>query len=63
MSEEKPTRRHVAVFAAPMLVGLIAAQRAVPHVRAVDFVLIFAAGVVFGVSLMGLIRAWKAGSS
>ena len=46
-----------------MLVGLIAAQRALPHVRAVDFVLIFAAGVVFGVSLMGLIQAWKAGSS
>ena len=57
MSEEKPTRRHAAVFAAPMLVGLIAAQRALPHVRAVDFVLIFAAGVVFGVSLMGLIQA------
>ena len=60
MTEEKPTRRHFAVFAAPMLVGLIAAQRAAPHVRSVDFVLIFAAGMVFGVSLMGLIQAWKA---
>jgi hypothetical protein len=60
MTEEKPTRRHFAVFAAPMLVGLIAAQRAAPRVRSVDFVLIFAAGVVFGVSLMGLIQAWKA---
>lgn len=49
-----------AVFAAPMLVGLIAAQRAAPHVRSVDFVLIFAAGMVFGVSLMSLIQAWKA---
>jgi hypothetical protein len=63
MTEEKPTRRHLAVVAAPMLVGLIAAQRAAPHVRSVDFVLIFAAGVVFGVSLMGLIRAWKARGS
>ena len=60
MTEEKPIRRHFAVFAAPMLVGLIAAQRAAPHVRSVDFVLIFAAGMVFGVSLMGLIQAWKA---
>jgi hypothetical protein len=63
MTEEKPTRRHFAVFVAPMLVGLIAAQRAAPRVRSVDFVLIFAAGVVFGVSLMGLIQAWKARGS
>ena len=34
-----------------------------PHVRAVDFLTLFASGVVFGVSLMGLIQVWKAGSS
>ena len=45
-----------AVFVVPMIVGLVAAQRAAPHVRTVDFVLLFASGVVFGVSLMGLIR-------
>jgi hypothetical protein len=39
-----------------MIVGLIAAQRAVPRVRTVDFLLLFASGVVFGVSLMGLIQ-------
>ena len=60
MTAGKPTRRHFGVFVAPMLVGLIAAQKAAPRVRSVDFVLIFAAGLVFGVSLMGLIEAWKA---
>lgn len=60
MTAEKPTRRHFTVFFAPMLIGLLAAQKAAPRVRSVDFVLIFAAGLVFGVSLMGLIQAWKA---
>ena len=63
MTAEKPSRRQVTVFLAPMLVGLIAAQKAAPRVRSVDFVLIFAAGVVFGVSLMGMIQAWKARST
>ena len=31
--------------------------------RSVDFVRIFAAGMVFGVSLMGLIQVWKARGS
>lgn len=39
-----------------MLIGLLAAQRAAPHVRTVDFVLLFAGGIAFGVSLMGLIQ-------
>ena len=54
------TRRHAAVFIAPMIVGLVAAQRAAPQVRTVDFLLIFASGVVFGVSLMALIRVLRA---
>ena len=54
-------RRHAAVFVVPMIVGLVAAQRAVPHVRTVDFLLLFASGVIFGVSLMGLIQALRAG--
>ena len=57
---DAPPRRRPAVFAVPMLVGLIAAQRAVPHVRAVDFLLLFASGVVFGVGLMGLIQHIRA---
>jgi len=53
---DAPVRRRAAVFAAPMVVGLIAAQKAAPHVRTVDFILLFASGVLFGVSLMGLIQ-------
>jgi hypothetical protein len=52
-------RRHAAVFVVPMIVGLVTAQRAVPHT--VDFLLLFASGVVFGVSLMGLIQVLRAG--
>jgi hypothetical protein len=44
-----------------MIVGLVTAQRAVPHVHAVDFLVFFASGVVFGVSLMGLVQALRAG--
>ena len=56
---DKPSRRRFAVFALPMILGLISAQRAAPHVRAVDFVLLFASGVLFGVGLMGFIQMWK----
>jgi len=60
MADEKPTRRQLWIFAGPMIVGLVSAQRAAPHVRTVDFLLLFASGVIFGVSLMGMIQAWKA---
>jgi hypothetical protein len=53
-------RRHAAVFVVPMIVGLVTAQRAAPHVGTVDFLLLFASGVVFGVSLMGLIQVLRA---
>jgi hypothetical protein len=56
---ESPARRHAAVIA-PMLVGLVAAQRAAPHVRMVDFLLLFAGGVAFGIGLMGLIQMLRA---
>jgi hypothetical protein len=57
---ESPARRRAVVFVVPMIVGLVAAQRAAPHVRTVDFLLLFASGVVFGVSLMGLIQMLRA---
>ena len=60
---DKPSRRRLAVFAVPMVIGLVTAQRAAPHVRAVDFVLLFASGVIFGISLMGLIQVWRARGS
>lgn len=58
---EPLTRRHAAVFVVPMIVGLVTAQQAVPHVRTVDFLVLFASGVIFGVSLMGLIQVLRAG--
>ena len=58
---ERPTRRRAAVFAVLMIVGLVSAQRAAPHVRTVDVVQLFASGVLFGVSLMRLIQVLRAG--
>ena len=55
------TRRHAVVFVIPMIIGLVTAQRVVPHIRTVDFLALFASGVIFGVSLMGLIQAVRAG--
>jgi hypothetical protein len=52
---DAPVRRRAAVFASPMVVGLIAAQKAAPHVRTVDFILLFASGVLMG--LIQFIRA------
>lgn len=49
-------RRRAAIFVVPMIVGLVSAQRAAGNVRLVDFLLLFASGVIFGVSLMGLIQ-------
>jgi hypothetical protein len=57
---ERLTRRHAAVFAVPMIVGLVTAQRAASHVRTVDFLLLFASGVLFGVGLMALIQNLRA---
>ena len=57
---ESSTRRRAAVFVVPMIVGLVAAQRAAPHVRTVDFLLLFASGVLFGVSLMALVQVLRA---
>jgi hypothetical protein len=56
---DRPSRPRLAVFAVPMVIGLVTAQRAAPHVRAVDFLMLFASGVLFGVSLMGLIQVLK----
>ncbi len=53
---EALSRRHAAVFVVPMIIGVVTAQRAAPHVRTVDFLLLFASGVIFGVSLMALIQ-------
>lgn len=54
-----PGRRRAAVFIVPLITGFVTAQRAAPNVRAVDFVLLFAAGLLCGVSLVGLIQTLR----
>jgi hypothetical protein len=56
-------RRRPYMFGGPMFIGLVAAQRAAGHVRTVDFLLLFAGGVAFGVGLselIGFIRTRRA---
>ena len=57
----RPGTRRAAVLAIPLIICFAAARQAAPHVRAVDFLLLFASGVIFGVSLMGLIRILRQG--
>jgi hypothetical protein len=58
-----PRTRRTAVFAAPLLISLVSAQRAAPHVRTVDFLLLFAAGALFAVGVMGIIRMLRSGDT
>lgn len=53
-------RRRAAASVVPMLVGILAAQRAAPQVRTVDLLLLFAGGIAFGVGLIGLIQLLRA---
>jgi len=54
------SRRRAAIYVVPMIIALVAARRLVPHIRPVDFLLVFAAGAVFGVTLLGIIQALRA---
>ncbi len=53
-------RRRALVFAGPMIITLAAAPRMVGSIRTVDFLLVFAAGAVFGLTLLGFIQALRA---
>ena len=53
------TRRHAAVFAAPLIVGLATARQAATNVRLVDFLLLFASVALFEIGLTGLIRVLR----
>ena len=54
-----PARRRLVVFAVPMIVALVAAQRAAAHVRTVDFVILFTSGVLVGVTLLALVQLYR----
>ena len=53
---DAPARRRAAIFVMPLIIALVCARQAAPNVRTVDFVLLFASGILFGVSLMELVR-------
>jgi len=52
-------RRRPVFYIVPVLFGLLVAQRAAANVRTVDFVTIFAGGILLGVGLVGLMRGLK----
>ena len=58
-----PARRRAAVLVVPMIVGLVTARQAAPHVRTVDFLLLFASGAIFGVSFMAFIQSLRSPQS
>jgi hypothetical protein len=43
----------------PVLFGLLAAQRGAVNVRTVDFLMIFAGGILLGVGVVGLARGLR----
>jgi hypothetical protein len=54
------SERRPFTFAGPILVGIIAAQRAAEHVRTVDFLLLFFGGAAFGIGCGELVRFLRA---
>ena len=53
------SRRRSVVFIVPLVIALAAASRMGRDIRTVDFLQIFAAGALTGVSLMGLIATLR----
>ena len=57
------TRRRALVLVVPLIVALAAARQALPNVRAVDFLLVFASGIIVGVTLLRLVQILRAPKS
>ncbi len=56
---DAPNRRRAAVFVVPLILAIIMTQRIAENVRTVDFLQIFACGMIVGLSLAGIIRMLK----
>jgi hypothetical protein len=54
-------RRRFAPVVVLMIFALVMAQRAASHIRAVDLLLVFGSGTLFGVSLARLLQQIRAG--
>ena len=50
------SRGQALVLVVPLIVVLVAARRLVPDIGSVDFLMIFAAGALFGATLLGLVQ-------
>ena len=57
---DSPDRRRAVIFIAPLLIAFIGASRVAGEIRTVDFLQVFAAGMITGISLAGIIRMLKA---
>lgn len=57
---DSSSRARAVVFIAPLLVAFIGASRVAGEIRTVDFLQVFAAGMITGISLAGIIRMLKA---
>ncbi len=57
--DKKKKRGSVAILVIPLLAAVAAASRGGDHVRTVDFLRIFAAGMIVGVFLVQLFQLFK----
>lgn len=57
---DRSDRRRAAAFVIPLLLSILAAARAAPRVRSIDFVALFGAGMIFGIGVAGLVRFIRA---
>jgi len=48
------------IFLPPLIIAFVAAQRVAANMRTVDFLTVFGAGLVCGVTLMRLIQLFRA---
>jgi hypothetical protein len=58
-----PPKARFVVYVLPMIVALVAARQLASSLRPVDFLSAFAAGAIFGVSLVSLIRVLRGGGT
>ena len=56
---DTPDRRRTVVFLVPLIIAPLLIRSAAENVRTVDFVQIFACGMIVGISLVGIIRMLK----
>ena len=59
--ERTPRRRFAMIFVVPLIISLASASRLGRDIRTVEFLQIFASGMLFGVGVMGLVQVLRKG--